>query len=293
VLDADRIQFDPSAMVVPRDDLARASRLVVRLPAFGGQELRYPDRYPDDMRQAASDGASAARVAPHPAPHPLAGAIHPKAGRPLEDWQGQPVLCRDGSVPRGVVFFNYEDARYQGARGDGRGVIIFNRPTPEAAADLARWIEVNGGAAGALADVTAIVRMLDYAQKIGLDDRYESDADYVEQWLMRADEPLIPGAALAPDPPRPTCAGACGLYVRRAVAVPAVFVTGPAQVGDAPIGPEGAVFLRANASPGALPKAPSFELRKVSLSAFAQTYVGIDGLPVDVSKLPRIDTACA
>ncbi len=131
---------------------------------------------------------------------------------------------------------------------------------------------------------------MDYAQKIGLDDRYESDADYVEQWLLRADEPLIPGAALAPDPPRPTCAGACGLYVRRAVAVPAVFVTGPAQVGDAPIGPEGAVFLRANASPGALSEAPSFELRKVSLTAFAQTYVGTDGLPVDVSKLPRIDT---
>ena len=76
----DAIGFDPAGLVLPSRDLRKALRFVLPLPAFAGEELRYPERYPADMRRR--DGSR----------HPMAAMPHPKAGQPLEDWRGRPIV---------------------------------------------------------------------------------------------------------------------------------------------------------------------------------------------------------
>ena len=47
----DAIGFDPAGLVLPSRDLRKALRFVLPLPAFAGEDLRYPERYPADMRR--------------------------------------------------------------------------------------------------------------------------------------------------------------------------------------------------------------------------------------------------
>ena len=253
----DALRFDPAAAVLPSDDRRKASRFVVPIPAFTGEELRYPARYPADMRQ------------PDGTPHPLAGSPHPKAGQPLEDWRGQPMLEPDGSVPRGVVFFNYEDAVFQGVRSTGEGIVIFDRPTPQQCHALQAYMAQAGGPA-ALDSVDRVTQMVRRAQEIGLDDRYDSNRAYGEKSLT----PVADAATGTP---------LFGLHLRANEMVRAVFVPGPAQVGDLEIGADGYVFLliAENREDG------EREVRAVSPAAFADTYRARDGSPITAADLPQ------
>lgn len=253
----DALRFDPAAVVLPSDDRRKASRFVVPIPAFAGEELRYPARYPADMRQ------------PDGSPHPLAGSPHPKAGQPLEDWRGQPMPEPDGSVPRGVVFFNHEDAVFQGVRSTGEGIVIFDRPSPQQCHALQAFIAQAGGPA-ALDSVEGVTQMLRHAQSLGLDDRYDSNRAYGEKSLT----PVADAATGTP---------LFGLHLRANEMVRAVFVPGPARVGDLEIGADGYVFLliAENREDG------EREVRAVSPAAFAATYRARDGAPITAADLPQ------
>lgn len=252
----DALRFDRAAWVLPSQDRQTASRFVVPIPAFAGEALRYPARYPSDMRQ------------PDGSPHPLAGSPHPKAGQPLEDWRGQPVLEPDGSVPRGVVFFNHVDAVFQGVRSNGEGIVIFNRPTPPQWQALQSFIAQAGGPA-ALDSVDRVAQMLQHARAIGLDDRYDSNRAYAEKSLT----PVADAATGTP---------LFGLHLRANEMVRAVFVPGPAQVGDLDIGADGYVFLLIAEQPDTGGR----EVRAVSPAAFAATYTARDGSPITAADLP-------
>ena len=252
----DAIRFNPAALVLPSRDLRKALRLVVPLPAFPGEDLRYPVRYPADMRRR--DGSR----------HPLAALPHPKAGRPLEDWRGRPIVGPDGSVPSGVVFFNYEDATFQGVGSGGDGIVIFNRPTPEQACELQRFVAGMGGPA-ALDSVERVLLVLERAQQIGLDDRYDSTRTYAARSLtVVADTATgVPGF---------------GLHLRASETVSAVFVPGPARVGDLHLGAEGGVFLLVSGNRESRER----EVRSVSPGAFTDTYSAGDGSRITAADLP-------
>jgi hypothetical protein len=253
----DNLRFDPAAPVLPSDDRRKASRFVVPIPAFDGDELRYPARYPADMRQ------------PDGSPHPLAGSPHPKAGQVLEDWHGHPMLDADGSVPRGVVFFNYEDAVFQGVRSSGEGIVIFDRPTPQQCQALQSFVVQAGGPA-ALDSTERVEQMLGRAQEIGLDDRYDSNRAYGEKSLT-----AVADAA--------TGTPLFGLHLRANEMVHAILVPGPAGVGDLAIGADGCVFLLiADNREGG-----QREVRAVSPAAFAATYTARDGSPITAADLPQ------
>lgn len=252
----DAIRFDPAAVVLPRRDRQEASRFVLPIPAFPGEELRYPARYPPDMRRR--DGA----------PHPLAAVPHPKAGQPLEDWRGRPILAVDGSVPRGVVFFNYEDAIFQGVSSAGDGVLIFDRPTAAQAQALQGFVLGMGGPA-ALDSVERVLLVLEHAQRIGLDDRYDSRRAYVARSLA-----VVADTA--------TGISAFGLHLRVGESVYAVFVPGPARVGDLHLGAEGGVFLLVSGHR----ESGEREVRSVSPDAFAATYTAADGAHIRAAELP-------
>ncbi len=252
----DAIGFDPAGLVLPSRDLRKALRFVLPLPAFAGEELRYPERYPADMRRR--DGSR----------HPLAAMPHPKAGQPLEDWRGRPIVGKDGSVPRGVVFFNYEDATFQGVGSGGEGIIIFNRPTPEQAYELQRFVQGMGGPA-ALDSVARVLLVLERAQQIGLDDRYDSTCAYAARSLA-----LLADAA--------TGIAGFGLHLRTKEMMCAVFVPGPARVGDLHLDTEGGVFLLVSGDRESRER----EVRTVSPGAFSETYTAPDGSRISAADLP-------
>jgi hypothetical protein len=202
-------------------------------------------------------------------PHPLAGRPHPKAGQPLEDWRGRPILDRDGSVPCGVVFFNYEDAIWEGVRSSGDGILIFNRPTPEQSQQMQAYVAGRGGLA-ALCSVEHVRQLLQHAQHIGLDDRYNSTRAYAARSLT-----VVADAA--------TGIPAYGLHLRTNEMVPAVFVPGPARVGDLGLGPEGGVFLLIARDT----ETGRRDVRSVSPAAFADTYTADDGSSITVADLPH------
>ena len=252
----DDLTFASAARVLPSLDRTKASRFVVPIPAFAGEALRYPASYPPDMRQR--DGS----------PHPLAGQPHPKAGQPLEDWRGQPILAPDGGVPQGVVFFNYEDAIYQGVPSSGDGILIFDMPSAAQAHALQAWIAEHGGPA-ALDSVAQVSALLDHALHIGLDDRYNSDLRYVAR-------SLVPVADMATGVP------AYGLHLRANELAQAVLVTGPARVGSVELGAEGGVFLLI----GTDKTRGVRDIRCITPAAFAQTYTRADGSPTTAAALP-------
>lgn len=252
----DDLTFASAAWVLPSQDRTKASRFVVPIPGFKGEELRYPARFPPDMRQ--QDGS----------PHPLAGKPHPKAGQPLEDWRGQPKLDPAGSVSRGVVFFNFEDAIYQGVPTSGDGILIFNRPSAEQARALESWIDERGGPA-ALNSVARVTALLEYALHIGLDDRYDSDLQY-------SANSLVPVAETSTGIP------AYGLHLRSNDLVRAVFVRGPAKVGSVDLGADGGVFLLI----GSDKTSGMRDIRCITSAAFALTYTRADGAPIAVTALP-------
>jgi hypothetical protein len=253
----DSLRFDPASVVLPSHDRLKASRFLVPIPAFPGSELRYPAVYPVDMRQRDSTR------------HPLAGKPHPKSGHPLEDWRGRPILEPDGSVPHGVVFFNYEDAIFQGVRSSGDGIVIFDRPTPDQARELQSFVLEIGGPS-ALKSTELVATVLQRAQQMGLDDRYDSTLAYAEKSLT---------------PVREVATGipAFGLHLRSNEMVRAVFVPGPAQVGDLKLGAEGGVFLLISVND----ETDEREVRSVSPAAFADTYTARDGSRLTSSSLPQ------
>jgi nicotinate (nicotinamide) nucleotide adenylyltransferase len=253
----DALRFDRAALVLPSSDRLKASRFVVPIAQFEGDELRYPLRYPHDMRQR--DGS----------PHALAGQAHPKAGRPLEDWHGRPILDTDGSVPRGVVFFNYEDAKVQGVRSSGDAIIIFNRPTEAQASALQAYVTGRGGPSN-LNSTDEVLTLLDCARRMGLDDRYDSTCEYARKYLTAV-------ADMATGVP------AFGLHLRANEMIRAIFVPGPAQVGDLELGVEGGVFLLISADRDTGERA----VRSVSPAAFVDTYTASDGSPITAAELPQ------
>lgn len=253
------IRFDPAAMVLPSHDRHKASRFVVPIPAFTGEDLRYPARYPPDMRQR--DGSR----------HPLAGLPHPKAGYPLEDWHCRPIVGADGSVPRGLVFFNYEDATFQGVSSAGDGIVIFNRPTAaQAQAQALQTFVADMGGPSALDSVERVLLLLERAQRIGLDDRYDSTRAYAARSLT-----VVADAA--------TGMPCFGLHLRANEMVQAVFVPGPASVGDLHLGAEGGVFLLVSVNP----ETGERRVRSVSPAAFAETYTARDGSLIAAVDLPH------
>lgn len=252
----DDLSFAYAAWVLPSHDRVKASRFIVPIPPFDGEELRYPARFPADMRQ--HDGTL----------HPNAGQPHPKAGRPLEDWRGQPLRAADGGVPRGVLLFNYEDVAWQGVTSDGEGIVIFNRPSTEQASQLQAWVQERGGPA-ALNTAAAVIELLEQAKRLGLDDRYPSDRRY-------AARSLTPVAEVA------TGIAAYGLHLRANEMVRAVFVPGPARVGTIELGGEGGVFVLIGTANGDALR----NIRKVTPTAFTQTYTRADGSPVSIGDLP-------
>lgn len=252
----DDLTFASAAWVLPSRDRTKASRFVVPIPGFDGEEMRYPVSFPLDMRQ--HDGS----------PHPLAGKPHPKAGQPIEDWRGRPILALDGSVRRGVVFFNYEDAIYEGVPSSGSGIIIFNRPSAEQARALEAWIAERGGLA-ALDSVARVAALLKHALHLGLDDRYDSDLRYAAKSLM----PVAETSTGVP---------AYGLHLRSNEMVRAVFVPGPARIGSIGLGADGGVFLLI----GTDKTSGVRDIRCISPAAFALTYTRADGAPITATALP-------
>lgn len=255
LFDPQALTFEKAALVLPSQDKVKALRFSLPVPFFDGEELRYPTQYPQDMRNR--DGSS----------HPLANQPHPKAGRPLEDWQGKPVLDPDGYVPRGVVFFNYEDCKYQGVQSIGTKILLFNHPTPAQARNLQDYIMQLGGPA-ALTSLDRIKGVLEFTRQQGLDDRYDSNLTYAER-------SLTPLAEMATGIP------AYGLHLRCNEMVRAVFVPGPGQMGDLLFGKEGAIFLLVSVKETGVR-----DFRQVSPSMFAQTYTGRYGEPITAEELP-------
>lgn len=256
LFDPQALTFEKAALVLPSQDQVKALRFSLPVPFFEGEELRYPTHYPQDMRNR--DGSS----------HALAGEPHPKAGRALEDWQGKPVLNPDGSLPRGVVFFNYEDCKYQGVQSIGTKILLFNHPTQAQARTLQDYILQQGGPA-ALTSLDRMKAVLEFTRQQGLDDRYDSDLAYAER-------SLTPLAEMATGIP------AYGLHLRSNEMVRAIFVPGPGQMGDLLFGIEGAVFLLISVKR----ETGEQDFRQVSPGMFAQTYTGCDGDPITAEDLP-------
>jgi len=256
IYDPQSLTFEEAALVLPSQDRVKALRFSLPVPCFDGEELRYPTHYPQDMRNR--DGST----------HALAGQPHRKAGRALENWQGKPVLNPEGAVPRGVVFFNYEDCKYQGVQSTGTKILLFNHPSPAQAHTLQDYITRLGGPS-ALTSLDRIKAVLEFTRQQGLDDRYDSDLTYVER-------SLTPVAEMA------TGIAAYGLHLRSNEMVRAVFVPGPGQMGDLLFGKEGAVFLLVSVKL----ETGERDFRQVSPHMFAQTYTGRDGEPITAEELP-------
>ena len=250
------ISFTGASQVMPSTDQQKASRFVLPVGELEGKPLVHPKRYPKDMRT--QDGK----------PHPLAGTDLPPelVGEPLE-YMGKPILGEDGKPPKGLVFFNYEDGRFQGLETDGKHAVLFNQPSEKQAAQLMAKIDSLGGP-DAL-DRDALRQVLRYAKKIGLDDRYNSRQASTAKRMTP-----IAGQADADK--------LYGRYVRVSQPVLAVQVPGPARSSELELGKKGGVFLYL----GDDPDTGARDIRHVTPEKFAETYVGIDGTPVSAGQLP-------
>jgi hypothetical protein len=252
------VTFDDATAVVPSQDRLKASRFSLPIPAFAGGPLVHPSHYPVDMRD--KDGT----------PHAQAGQPLPDdiRGKPLQKWDGKPITRADGSAATGVVFFNYEDQKFQAMQDTGDKIFLFNRPSPEQGAQLQAYVESNGGPA-ALRTASAIVDVLAFAKSIGLDDRYDSDLKYAKGKLTTTKD-------------QSTGVEAFGMHMRANEMVKAVFVDGPVQVADVRLGKEGGVFLLVSEKDG------QRELRHVTPSAFAETYTAATGAAIDATELSTL-----
>lgn len=254
----DDVKFDSAATVVPSQDRLKASRFSVPIPAFQGGALVHPDTYPADMRN--KDGT----------PHPMAGKPLPDdiRGKPLQTWDGKPITRADGQPATGVVFFNYEDQKFQAMQDSGDKIFLFNRPSPEQGAKLQAYIEKQGGPSS-LNTPAKVNDMLAFAKSIGLDDRYDSDTKYAKGKLtVTADQS--------------TGVEAFGMHMRANEMVKAVFIEGPVQVADVRLGKEGGVFLLVGEKDG------KRDLRHVTPGAFTDTYTASSGAPVFAEDLPKL-----
>jgi hypothetical protein len=254
----DRLNFDDATMVMPSQDRTKAARFSLPIPAFAGEELRYPKTWPTDMRN--KDGSR----------HPDAGKPHPKAGKPVEDWQGNPVLKADGSVPKGAMFFNYEDAKYQGVESTGDKILLFNRPSAEQGKQLEETIKSLGGPEK-INTPAKLADLLAFAKKIGLDDRYDSNLKYAGSKLTALSDVS-------------TGKPAYGMHLRANEMVKAVFVEGPAKVGDVSIDKNGAFFVLT----GVDKETGKKDIRHVTPEAFKATYLAADGTPLSTDKVKTV-----
>ena len=253
----DRLNFDTATSVMPSQDRAKAARFALPIPAFAGDELRYPRTWPKDMRN--KDGT----------PHANAGKPHPKAGKPVDDWQGKPVLKQDGSVPQGAMFFNYEDAKYQGVESTGDKVLLFNRPSAAQGQQLEDKIKALGGPEK-LNTPAKLGEFLAFAKTIGLDDRYDSDMKYAGSKLTALSDVSTGKAGF-------------GMHLRANEMVKAMFVEGPAKVGDVSIDNDGAFFVLA----GVDKETGKQDIRHVTPEAFKATYQAADGSGLSADKVHK------
>jgi hypothetical protein len=191
-----------------------------------------------------------------------------EAGEPLVSPEtGEPFVDRDGKAitGRGLVFFNPDDRSWQAARGDGRGVVLFNPITSDQAERLAA--KVSGFAADpndlTLAQFKAV---LDFARgELGIVSQYNTSRDYVASAMTPAD----------PEGPIP----AYGLYRRnRQDLCQAVFVLGAGVFHGPAASPQrfghGAVIVRHGA-----------EVRLVQPVVFEATYKHADGRALKAADL--------
>jgi hypothetical protein len=257
VFNLDGLNFDTATSVMPSQDRAKAARFSLPIPAFAGDELRYPATWPKDMRN--KDGT----------PHADAGKPHPKAGKPVEDWQGKPVLKQDGSVPKGAMFFNYEDAKFQGVESTGDKILLFNRPSAAQGKQLEDKIKSLGGPEK-INTPSKLADLLAFAKKIGLDDRYDSDMKYAGSKLTALSDVSTGKAGF-------------GMHLRANEMVKAVFVEGPAKVGDVSIDSNGAFFVLA----GIDKETGKRNIRHVTPEAFKATYQAADGSALSADKVQK------
>jgi hypothetical protein len=252
------LTFDTATLVMPRQDRAKAARFSLPIPAFAGDELRYPTTWPTNMRNKVGT------------PHPEAGKPHPKAGKPVEDWQGKPELKQDRSVPKTAMFFKYDEAKFQGFKSTGDNVLLVNRPSAAQGQQLEDQIKALGGPEK-INTPAKLDEFLAFAKKIGLDDRYDSDMNYA-------------GSKLTPLSDMSTGEAGFGKRLRANKIVKAVLVEGPAKVGDVSIDKDGAFFVIA----GVDKETGKRDLCHVPPEAFKATFQAADG---SVPSADKVQTA--
>lgn len=122
--------------------ISAAQKFVVPVPEFpdGGEPLVYPEG-------------------------------HEHAGEPVLAWDNKPI------GEKGVVFWNAKDSCWQGAADDGTHVVIINQVSESQADLLYDKFYALGGAERITRE--NFKEFLAYAASIGLEDAYQSDAEYV------------------------------------------------------------------------------------------------------------------
>jgi hypothetical protein len=182
-----------------------------------------------------------------------------KAGRPITDWQGNPI------GEKGIVFYNQIGRCWQAAPSDGCSVIIINEVTAEQAVALEKFARDLGESISALSK-SSLELLLAYARSaLGLVDMYNSNDEFVRSKMT----PVRGGGDRAVRP--------SGLMKRDDRDIcQAVFVTGPAHfqgpaVTAQQIPADGAFIVRQDAS-----------YRMVDKSAMLRTYMNADGSPLDL-----------
>lgn len=111
---------------------------------------------------------------------------HEKAGKPFVDLKGRPLPWY------GMVFFNHADGAYQ-AVPQGHGAIIFNNVMPEQAEQLYEKIAEFADDPRKLTR-RQLMQVLDFAESLGLEDRYGCDNYNLKSQMIKARETDVKGS---------------------------------------------------------------------------------------------------